>query len=150
MSDVLPAIVIALAAAWIANKWASGDFEKREDRVEVRETEKEKTAFGAWASKALAEFDELRRDASRGGECSAEGLRNLYAARSAIMENYYARIRYAPNDDETLSGLEFEAREADVYMTNAIEEHRKTNRSLRFVRYPLNCGDGDSLFPVTS
>jgi hypothetical protein len=159
MSDVLAAAFLAIAVAWIANKWSSGDVTFGGSSVSALRgdgSENEKPAesnypktFGAWATRALVEFAETEKEVLDGGS-TAEGLRSLYVVRGSIMENFYARKRYAPNDDELLSRMDGEAEDADRYMTSAINRARSKNRDLRFVRYPLSCGDGDALFPVTA
>jgi hypothetical protein len=157
MSDIIAAAFLAIVVAWIAHKWSSGDLKLgsptvKDDRAEGdrrddKSESKNPKTFGVWASQALSEFADIEKDVLEGGS-TQEGLRKLYAARGSIMENFYARKRYAPNDDKILSDMDREADEADFYMTSVINKTRSRNKSLRFVRYPLSCGDGDSLFPV--
>jgi hypothetical protein len=167
MSDVVAAAFLALVVAWGAHKFASGelsfafgdsapplprgvaDEQKAGQKSSEDAIDPYPKIFGAWATKALAEFAALERDVAGDG-ATRGGLRMLYAARSAIMENFYARQRFAPNDDKLVSDMEREAKNADLYMTSAINRLRSGNADLRFVRFPMSCGDGDARFPVKS
>ena len=152
MFEVIPAAFVCILVVLLVLKWNRGDFESRVYKKSGGEERKAKAPnvpegapnFDEWAYEALLEFDGAYERIKKSGTCTPGDLALVREMRGAVLEEYNAQIRYAPQDDTLLAELNESMRKADDYMTRRMRDAQSTNPSLVAIRGPMSNGDGDA------
>ena len=154
MFDIIPAAFVCILVVLIVLKWNRGDFKTQFSEKNGEEERKAKAPnvpdgapnFDEWASEALLGFDRAYDSIKKNGACTRGDLALMRELRGAVLEEYNAQIRYAPNDDTVLAELNESMRKADDYMTRRMRAAQSTNPALIAIRGPMSCGDGDMFY----